>query len=234
MSTDPDKIQAVAEWGRPNSVRELRSFNGFASYYRRFVEGFAGLAPPLHKVVGALQGSRKCVVSIKQGSLAQYWNDTCERSFNDLKERLIQAPVLGYADFTLPFILESDASHLGLGALLSQDQGGLRRPIAFVSRGLRPSERNMTNYSATKLELLALKWAMTEKFREYLLGSKVIVYTDNNPLRYIDTAKLWRLNSAKFPSLLYLTMRSNIDLALQIAMQMHFPGCLCPLLINLQ
>lgn len=191
VSTDPEKIRAIAEWSRPNSVKELRSFLGFASYYRRFVEGFAGLAAPLHKLVGVLQGTRKRAASIKQGSFAQHWNETCEQSFNDLKERLIQAPVLGYADFTLPFFLETDASHLGLGAVLSQDQGGgLRRPIAFASRGLRPSERNMTNYSAMKLELLALKWAMTEKFREYLLGSKVTVYTDNNPLRYLESAKL--------------------------------------------
>lgn len=144
----------------------------------------------MHKLVGVLQGTRKRAVSTKHGSFAQYWNETCERSFNDLKERLIQAPVLGYADFTLPFVLETDASHLGLGAVLSQDQGGVQRPIAFASRGLRPSERNMTNYSAMKLELLALKWAMTEKFREYLLGSKVTVYTDNNPLHYLESAKL--------------------------------------------
>lgn len=84
VSTDPEKIRAVAEWSRHNSVKELRSFLGFASYYRQFVEGFAGLVAPLHKLVGVLQGS-----------FAQYWNETCERSFNDLKERLIQAPVLG-------------------------------------------------------------------------------------------------------------------------------------------
>lgn len=91
-----------------------------------------------------------------------------------------------------PFILETDASNLGLGAVLSQGRGGggLQRPIAFASRGFRLSERNMTNYSAIKLELLALKWAMTEKFREYLLGHKVTVYTDNNPLRYLESAKL--------------------------------------------
>ncbi|KAI2654721.1 Retrovirus-related Pol polyprotein from transposon 17.6 [Labeo rohita] len=140
VATDPEKIRAVAEWSRPNSVRELRSFLGFASYYRWFVEGFAGLVAPLHKLVGVLQ--------------------------------------------------EADASNLGLGAVLSQEQGGLRRPIAFASRGLRPSERNMTNYSSMKLELLALKWAMTEKFREYLLGNKVTVYADNNPLRYLESAKL--------------------------------------------
>ena len=71
-----------------------------------------------------------------------------------------------------------------------QEQDEQRRPIAYASRGLRPSERNMSNYSSMKLELLGLKWAVTEKFREYLLGSKFTVYTDNNPLSYLQSAKL--------------------------------------------
>lgn len=84
--------------------------------------------------------------------------------------KLTTAPVLTYADFSLPFILEVDASHSGLGAVLSQEQEGKVRPIAYASRGLRPTERNMVNYSSMKLEFLALKWAMSEKFREYLFG----------------------------------------------------------------
>ncbi len=86
--------------------------------------------------------------------------------------------------------MEIDASQRGLGAVLSQDQKGQIRPIAFASRSLRPSETNMSNYSSMKLELLALKWSVTEKFREYLMGNKFVVYTDNNPLSYLQTAKL--------------------------------------------
>lgn len=112
------------------------------------------------------------------------------RSFADLKGKLTSSPVLAYADFTLPFILEVDASLSGLGAVLSQNQGGKIRPIAFASRGLRPTERNMANYSSMKLEFLALKWAMSEKFREYLLGQKCVVFTDNNPLSHLTSAKL--------------------------------------------
>ncbi|XP_051799571.1 uncharacterized protein LOC127535823 [Acanthochromis polyacanthus] len=93
-------------------------------------------------------------------------------------------------DFCYPFVLEVDASHEGLGAVLSQEQGGKLRPIAFASRSLKPTERNMNNYSSMKLELVALKWAVTEKFREYLLGNKCTVYTDNNPLSHLATAKL--------------------------------------------
>lgn len=78
----------------------------------------------------------------------------------------------------------------GLGAVLSQQQENGKVVIAYASRTLRPQERNMNNYSSMKLELLALKWAVTEKFRDYLLGSRFIVYTDNNPLSYLQTAKL--------------------------------------------
>jgi len=90
-------------------------------------------------------------------------------------------------------VLEVDASHQGLGAVLSQDHQGKLRPIAFASRGLRPSERNMKNYSSMKLEFLALKWAVADKFRDYLLGHKCTVYTDNNPLSHYQTAKLGAL-----------------------------------------
>ena len=99
-------------------------------------------------------------------------------------------PVLGYPDFQRPFVLETDASFSGLGAVLSQDQPDGRVVIAYASRSLRPSERSMQNYSSIKLELLAFKWAVTEKLRDYLLGGSFVVYTDNNPLSYIQTAKL--------------------------------------------
>lgn len=98
--------------------------------------------------------------------------------------------MLAYADFSLPFILEVDASHYGLGAILSQEQDGEVRLIAYASRTLRPPERNMSSYSSMKLDFVALRWAMVEKFREYLLGNKCIVYTDNNLLSYLSSAKL--------------------------------------------
>ncbi|KAL6484142.1 hypothetical protein MHYP_G00061870 [Metynnis hypsauchen] len=190
VSTDPEKIRVVTEWRRPSTVKELWSFLGFASYYRCFVKGFVLLAAPLHRLVSALQGSRKQPRPRLQGTLGQHWDEACEESFLGLKSRLVCAPVLGYADFTRPFHVEIDASHAGLGAVLSQDTDGQRRPIAYTSHGLRPAERNMSNYSTMKLGLLALKWAVMEKFREYLLGNKFIVYTDNNPLSYLQSAEL--------------------------------------------
>jgi len=98
--------------------------------------------------------------------------------------------VLGYADYSIPFVVETDASLEGLGAVLSQVQDGKKRVIAYASRCLRQTERNMENYSSMKLELLAMKWAITEKFRDYLMGHTFTVFTDNNPLSYLDTAKL--------------------------------------------
>uniref|UniRef100_A0A3B3H3G3 Gypsy retrotransposon integrase-like protein 1 n=1 Tax=Oryzias latipes TaxID=8090 RepID=A0A3B3H3G3_ORYLA len=188
VSTDPHKIEAVAGWQPPSTVSELRTFLGFASYYRRFVEGFARLAAPLHRLVGELDGTKSR--RRKASSLQGHWTTECQQNFDALKQKLTSAPVLAYADFTLPFILEVDASHNGLGAVLSQEQGGSVRPIAYASRGLKATERNMQNYSSMKLEFLALKWAMTEKFREYLLGHHCVVFTDNNPLSYLSTAKL--------------------------------------------
>ena len=89
--------------------------------------------------------------------------------------------------------METDASELGLGAVLSQTQDGKTRIIAYASRGLHKSEKNKSNYSSKKLELLALKWAVCDKFRDYLLGGEFILYTDNNPLTYL-------MRSSKLPA----------------------------------
>lgn len=121
VATDPEKIRAVVEWKRPRTVRELRSFLGFASYYRRFVAQFAKYAAPLHRLVATLQDGKK---RSAHTSLEGKWDKACDEAFGILKERLVTAPVLAYADFTKPFILEVDASHAGLGAVLSQEQGG--------------------------------------------------------------------------------------------------------------
>lgn len=187
VPTDPDKISAVTNWATPTSVSELRSFLGFASYYQRFVEGFAKLAAPLHRLVAEVQQNQG---RHRQQALGDCWTEECEQSFQDLKAKLVSAPVLAYANFSLPFILEIYASYSGLGAVLSHEQDGKIRPVAYASGGLKPTERNMTNYSSMKLEFLALKWALTEKFRDYLLGHKCIVWTDNNPLSHLETAKL--------------------------------------------
>lgn len=137
VATNPEKTRAVLEeWKRPSTVTKLRSFLEFASYYQRFVEGFAKHAAPLHRLVAERQGTRKKPRSRAGVSVAEHWNEQCERAFQTLKEKLITTPVLGNADFTKPFILEVDASYQGLGAVLSQEQEGACRPISLASRGV--------------------------------------------------------------------------------------------------
>ena len=116
------------------------------------------------------------------------WGPEQQEAFETLQRLCTEAPILAYADFKTPFILHTDASSDGLGAVLYQYQDNQRRVIAYASRSLSPSERN---YPAHKLEFLALKWAITDKFHEYPYGAEFQVFTDNNPLTYIlPTAKL--------------------------------------------
>ena len=179
VATDPEKIKAVQEWEEPTSETELRSFLGLAGYYHRYVPSFAQIAKPLHQCIGKATNTKKGPkrkASQESPVFREKWNQYCTLAFQRLKEKLTSAPVLAHPDFTKPFVVETDASFRGLGAVLSQEDG----VIAYASRGLRPAERNDANYSSMKLELLALKWAVTEKFRPYLMGSHFTVYTDNN------------------------------------------------------
>ena len=217
VSTDPDKISVVKNWPVPKTVKELRSFLGFANYYRRFVKDLSKVADPLHEL------QNRCLheLKLKKHLLVPFpkrWKIVHQQDFDRLKHLLTIAPVLGYADFSQPFILETDASHQGLGAVLSQELQGKRRVIAYASRRLRPTERNMDNYSSMKLEMLALKWAVTDKFRSYLLGSNFTVYTDNNPLKYLQTARLgaveqrWTSQLASFKfDIVYRSGKSNAN-----------------------
>ena len=213
IATDPAKIEAVRNWKIPQNETELRSFLGLASYYRRFIKDFAKIAAPLHAITG---GSKKKGSQKSGKAFGDGWDQKCTDAFDELKSKLTSTPVLGYPDFELPFIVETDASFAGLGAVLSQKQGDSQVVIAYASRGLKPPERNDANYSSMKLELLALKWAVTDKFREYLLGSKFTIYTDNNPLAHLETAKLnatemrWVSQLAQFHfDIKYRSGRSN-------------------------
>ena len=119
------------------------------------------------------------------------WASEHQKAFATLKLTLTTAPELGYPNFEREFFLETDASLRELGAVLSQvNEEGKTHFIAYASQTLRPSEKSMHNYSSAKLELLSLKWAITEKFRDYLLGLKFTVYTHNNSLAYVQTSNL--------------------------------------------
>lgn len=192
MSPDNEKINAITNWPKPKTDTELRGFLGLSGYYRRFIEQFARISAPLHGLLKGKGKSKKGKCRKKNNPLGiGAWNESCDKAFNELKTKLTSAPVLGHPDFKKPYILEIDASFSGLGAVLSQDQGNGRVVLCYASRALRENERNMKNYSSMKLELLALKWAVTEKFRDLLIGAEFTVFTDNNPLSYINsTAKL--------------------------------------------
>ena len=162
IRTDDKKIEAIKNWPRPVTNTEVRSFLGFTNYYRRFIHKYSQIAKPLNLLItGDSSKSKNKRTKVD-------WNQECEEAFEKLKEICTQTPVLGYADYTKPFRLNTDASTEGLGAALYQKQeDGTERVIAFASRTLSKSERN---YDAHKLEFLALKWAVTEKFHEYLYG----------------------------------------------------------------
>ena len=168
LRPDASKIGAVRQFPTPKSVKELHQFLGLASYYWRFVPCFARLASPLH--------------ALTQKSALFHWTDECQIAFNRLKAKLTEAPVLAYPDFDKPFVLETDASNLGLGAVLSQHQvDGKQHPVAYASRALTQAEKR---YSITELETLAVVWAVSY-FRFYLYGHDVSVYTDHSAVKAV-------------------------------------------------
>ena len=129
---------------------------------------------------------------MKKSDLPEFqWTPACQEGFDQLKKALTEAPVLAYLDYSKLFILETDASLKGLGAVLSQkgDDNEIR-VITYASRSLRPLEKSIWDYSSAKIELMALKWSVCDKFKDYLLRSKFTVFTDNNPLCYIKSSKL--------------------------------------------
>ena len=165
ISTDPKKVLAVQNFPVPKDVRELCSFLGLLSYYRRFIPSFSVVASPLFTL------TRKDTPFI--------WTEDCQLSFDKLKTTLTDATVLAFPDFK-DFLLETDASGEGLGAVLSQKQpNGQTRPIAYASRTLQAHE---CNYGSTELEGLAVVWAI-KHFRQYLYGHRCHVFTDHKALK---------------------------------------------------
>ena len=157
----------VRNWPTPHNLTELRSFLGLCSYYRRFVSGFADIAAPLYK--------------LQKRNVAFEWTDEQEDAFNRLKEVLTTAPILGMPTADGRFYLDCDASDVGLGAVLSQDQNGTEVVIAYASRILTKTERN---YDVTRRELLAAVFGF-KTFRQYLLGRRFVIRTDHSALQWL-------------------------------------------------
>ena len=152
---------------------EVCAFLGIVGHYWRFIKGFACIAQPINEHLTGEGAGRKL----------EWMSLSALKAFEALKQACMTAPVLTFADYTKPFLLETDASKDGLGAVLSQKQvDGWYYPVFYGSRALMPHEKN---YHLTKLEVLALKWVVTAHFKEYLVYLPFLVKTDNNPLTYI-------------------------------------------------
>lgn len=200
VKIDPRDLEAVRTLTSktPKTVGDVRKLTGFLGYYRSYIQDFSRIARPIYELLQAKPGSVQsptCKKSSKRPQLHSKepvtWTFVHQEALEQLIALLTSPPVLAYPDFNLPFTLHTDASDKGLGAVLYQSQNGKLRVIGYGSRTLTQAERNYHLHSG-KLEFLALKWAVCEKFRDYLYYAPYFtVYTDNNPLTYVmSTAKL--------------------------------------------
>ena len=185
MAPDPKKTQAIEQWPTPANVKDVRQFLGLASYYRRYIKNFANIAAPLHEIT--------------QKSAQFSWNQECKEAFSILKQCLLQSPILVFPNFSStakPFVLQTDASARGIGAVL--EQGG--QVVAYASRVLTKAERS---YSVIQQECLAIVYAL-KQFRHYLLGCQFTLQTDHAPLQWLSSQKMegllcrWALSMQEF------------------------------------
>ena len=142
MAADPKKTQVIKEWPIPKDAKDLRQFLGLASYYRRYIRNFANIAAPLHQMT--------------QKSTRFSWNQECKQAFSTLKQCLVQSPVLTFPDFSStakPFVLQTDASSFGIGAVLEQTG----KVVAYASRILTKAEKS---YGVIQQECLAIVYAL--------------------------------------------------------------------------
>ena len=169
IATDPAKTEKVMNWPVPVSKHDVQQFLGLTSYYRRFVQGYATIAKPLHQLTEKNTPFR--------------WTAAAQDAFESLCQKLATAPILAFPDCSKPFTLDTDASDFGMGAVLSQIQeDGTERVVAYASKTLSQPERR---YCVTRRELLAVV-TFIEHFRPYLLGNHFTLRTDHNSLRWLQ------------------------------------------------
>ena len=167
IEVDKAKVEVIEKLDIPTNVKGVRSFLGHAGFYRRFIKDFSKIAKPLTNLL------------IKDSDFV--FTDDCVKSFCSLKKALISAPILQPPDWSLPFELMCDASDYAVGAVLGQRKDKKPCAIYYASKVL---DQAQMNYTTTEKELLAVVFAL-DKFRSYLVGSKIIVYTDHAALRYL-------------------------------------------------
>ena len=169
-----EKVKAIVEAPRPETKKQVKSFLGMIGFYRKFVPNFAEIALPLTELT-------------KKGSPNRVpWEDVHQRSFESLKSYMVSSPILRLPELQKVFILRTDASNTGIGAVLLQESNGVVFPVAYASKKLLPRE---TRYSVIERECLALVWGI-RKFQMYLYGKEFQVETDHYPLIYMQSAKL--------------------------------------------
>ena len=176
-------LESVAQCPPLDTYTKVKSFVGLIGHYRHFIKGFAKIAAPLYDLISGENKDKK----LEHVDLSpEAWE-----AFEHFKVNCLHAPILAFPDFNKPFLLETDASRQGLRAVLSQKQAdGQYHPIAYASRVMNETKQR---YHSSKQEFLALKWAITEQFHEYLSPygknrNEFVVCTDNNPLTYIFTS----------------------------------------------
>ena len=172
-----ENLKAVAIFTPPQTYTKIQAFFGLVGHYWWFIKGFTCIAQPLHEHLSEAGASKKNEnITLREDMVG---------AFKTLKKAFLKTPVMAFADFNKPFLLETDASKLGLGVVLSQKQtDGQYHLVAYASCSLTVLE---CNYHSTKQEFLAMKWAIMEWFQEYLLRKAFIVGTNNNPFTYIMT-----------------------------------------------
>ena len=171
VEVDEDKIVAIRDWPTPRCKRDVQAFLGTCGYYRRFISKYSEISRPLSQAAAR--------------DHTFVWDDECQEAFEVLKDRLTSTPVLSYPDYELPFVLDTDASKVGTGAVLSQVQGGQEKVIAYYSKMMTPEERN---YCVTRQEMVAIIKAI-KHFRPHLYGKKFLVRTDHASLSWLMRVK---------------------------------------------
>jgi len=168
LKIDKEKVSAITEFPSPKSTKQLRRFLGMAGWYRRFIDNFASLTGPLTNLLKKSKGFN--------------WNAEAQDAFEKLKANLAKAPILASPDYSRPFLLQCDASKIGVGAVLAQvDQDNNEVPIAFFSKKLNKAQ---SNYSVTEQECLAVILSL-KKFRPYIEGQAFTIITDHASLKWL-------------------------------------------------